>query len=243
MGVSLGKLAPSFARFNPLSRLREIPRQNVPSAAQACFVLVVAGYFVWSIAGQHLAALMLLPLASIQTGLSVLANALSEVLWRSGTVLLLVGSAELLRHRRLYHKDLAMTREEIRQEHKEQEGDPHIKAQVRRIRRDLLRRRMMHEVPKATVVVMNPTHYAVAIRYDSGSMASPRVVAKGRNYLALRIRQSASENDVPIVENPPLARALYKAVEVGSEIPPDFYRAVAEILAYVYRMMGGRRPV
>ena len=243
MGVSFGKLAPSFSRFNPLGRLKEIPRQNIPSAFQACFVLVIAGYFVWSIGQQHLRTLMLLPLASIQTGIGVLADALSQVLWRSGAVLLLIGAVELLRHRALYNKDLAMTKQEIREEHKEQEGDPHIKAQVRRIRRDLLRRRMMQEVPKATVVVMNPTHYAIAIRYDSGSMASPKVVAKGRNYLALRIKQAAMENDVPIVENPPLARALYKVVEVGSEIPPDFYRAVAEILAYVYRMMGGRRPV
>jgi flagellar biosynthetic protein FlhB len=134
-----------------------------------------------------------------------------------------------------------MTRQEIRDEHKENEGDPHIKARVRRLRRDLLRRRMMQEVPRATAVIVNPTHYAIAIRYDSGAMASPKVVAKGRNYVAQKIRQIANDNEVPIVENPPLARALYTAVEVGSEIPPDFYRAVAEILAYVYRIMGNRR--
>ena len=242
MGVSLAKLVPSFARFKPLGRLKEIPRQNIPSMFQACFVLVVAGYFVWSIAQQHLATLLMLPLASIQTGLEVLSTAVSQVLWRTTAVLLLIGAVELLRHRWLYNKDLAMTKQEIRQEHKDQEGDPHIKARIRRIRRDLLRRRMMQEVPTATVVIMNPTHYAIAIRYEPGTMASPRVVAKGRNYLALRIKEKAIENEVPIVENPPLARALYKAVEVGSEIPPDFYRAVAEILAYVYRMMGGRRP-
>ena len=242
MGFSLSKLVPSFSRFKPLGRLKEIPRQNVPAMFQACLVLAVAGYFVWTIGQQHLAVLMMLPLASIQTGLGVIGGAMSQVLWRTTAVLLLIGAVELLRHRWLYSKDMAMTKQEVRQEHREQEGDPHIKARVRRLRRDLLRRRMMQDVPTATAVIMNPTHYAVAIRYDSATMASPRVVAKGRNYVALRIREAAIENQVPIVENPPLARALYKAAEVGSEIPPEFYRAIAEVLAYVYRMMGGRRP-
>jgi flagellar biosynthetic protein FlhB len=133
-----------------------------------------------------------------------------------------------------------MTKQEIRDEHKEQEGDPNIKGRIRRLRRDLLRRQMMKEIPAATAVIVNPTHYAVAIRYDAGGMASPKVVAKGRNYLALRIRRIAADHGVPIVENPPLARALYQSVEVGHEIPPDFYRAVAEVLAYIYRMMGTR---
>ena len=240
MGISLSRLTPNFSRFKPLAALKQIPRQNIPSMFQACIVLLIAGYFVWSIGQEHLATLLMLPLASVQAGLGVLSTALSQVLWRTTAVLLIIGAVELLRHRWLYHKDLAMTKQEIRQEHRDQEGDPQIKARIRRIRRDLLRRRMMQEVPTATAVIVNPTHFAVAIRYDSGAMASPRVVAKGKNYLAARIKEKAVENDVPIVENPPLARALYKAVEVGSEIPPDFYRAVAEILAYVYRMMGRR---
>ncbi len=101
---------------------------------------------------------------------------------------------------------------------------------------------MMKEVPKATLVVVNPTHFAVAIRYSMDSMATPLVVAKGKNYLALRIRQRAIENQVPIIENPPLAQALYRSVDVGQEIPAHLYRAVAEILAYVYRLMNGRLP-
>ena len=108
--------------------------------------------------------------------------------------------------------------------------------------RDLARRKMMQEVPKATAVIVNPEHYAVAIRYSLHSASAPLVVAKGKNYLAQRIRQKAIEHLVPIVENPPLARALYTSVEVGQEIPSHLYRAVAEILAYIYKLMNGRLP-
>ena len=106
----------------------------------------------------------------------------------------------------------------------------------------MLRRKMMREVPTATAVIVNPTHFAVALRYTMNSMAAPIVVAKGKNYLALRIRQVAMEHEIPIVENPPLAQALYKNAEVGQEIPGDLYRAVAEVLAYIYRLMHGRLP-
>jgi flagellar biosynthetic protein FlhB len=105
-----------------------------------------------------------------------------------------------------------------------------------------MRHNMMKDVPKATAVIVNPTHFAVAIRYQVESMAAPLVIAKGKNYLALRIRQKAIENQIPIVENAPLAQALYKSVEVGQEIPPHLYRAVAEILAYIYKLMHGRLP-
>ena len=101
---------------------------------------------------------------------------------------------------------------------------------------------MMKDVPKATAVIVNPTHYAVAIRYQVETMAAPLVIAKGKNYLALRIKQKAMDHTVPIIENPPLARALYQAVEVGQEIPPHLYRAVAEILAYIFKLMNGRLP-
>jgi flagellar biosynthetic protein FlhB len=139
-------------------------------------------------------------------------------------------------------KTLRMSKQDIKDENKHNEGDPHTKQRIRRMRRELLRRRMMQQVPQATAVVVNPTHFAVAIRFDSETMASPVVVAKGKNWLALRIRQVAVENEVPVIENPPLARALYGAVEVGSAISPEFYKAIAEILAYVYRLMGRKLP-
>ena len=121
------------------------------------------------------------------------------------------------------------------------DGNPVVKARIRRIRRDLARRRMMKEIPTATAVIVNPTHYAVALKYSLEEKGAPRVVAKGKNYLALRIRQMALDNNVPLIENPPLAQGLYKSVDVGHEIPAHFYRAVAEVLAYIYRVMNGRR--
>jgi flagellar biosynthetic protein FlhB len=135
---------------------------------------------------------------------------------------------------------MKMSRQEVRDELKESEGSPEIKMRIRRLRRDLRRRRMMQAIPTATAVIVNPTHYAVALRYDHESMAAPVVVAKGRNYLALRIRQLAVHHQVPLIENPPLAQALYKSVDVGQEIPQHLYRAVAEILAYVFRIMNRR---
>jgi flagellar biosynthetic protein FlhB len=117
-----------------------------------------------------------------------------------------------------------------------------VRGKIKRLRRDLARRRMMKAVPTATAVIVNPTHYAVALRYAHDSMATPIVVAKGKNYLALRIRQLAIESGVALVENPPLAQALYKSVEVGQEIPPNLYRAVAEVLAYIHRLTTVRRP-
>jgi flagellar biosynthesis protein FlhB len=134
-----------------------------------------------------------------------------------------------------------MTKQEVRDEAKETEGNPQIKGRIRRIQRDLARRSMMKEVAKATAVIVNPTHYAVAILYEMESMAAPRVLAKGKNYLARRIRELALEHAVPIIENQPLAQALYKSVEVGQEIPAHLYRAVAEVLAYIFKLMHPRK--
>ncbi len=149
---------------------------------------------------------------------------------------------DLARQLRKHKSELRMSKQEIREEMKDAEGNPQMKARIRRLQRDRVRRQMMKEVPRATAVIVNPTHFAVAIRYNMDSMAAPLVVAKGRNYLALRIKQKAIDHQVPIIENPPLAQALYKSVEVGQEIPPHLYRAVAEILAYIFKLMNGRMP-
>ena len=129
------------------------------------------------------------------------------------------GAVDLLRQKRRYQQDLKMSKQEIRDEFKEVEGSPLMKQRIRKLRRDMARRRMMQEVPTATAVIVNPTHYAVALKYDMSAPGAPRVVAKGKNYLALRIRQKAIDHQVPLIENPPLAQALYKSVEVGQEIP------------------------
>jgi len=137
-----------------------------------------------------------------------------------------------------HERDLRMSRQEVTEEYRQQEGDPLIKARVRSIQREMARRRMMADVAKADVVVTNPTHVAVALRYDSGSMDAPVLVAKGMRRIAERIKEAARENGVPVIESPALARSIYKAVKVGGAIPVTFYRAVAEILALAYRLKG-----
>jgi flagellar biosynthetic protein FlhB len=241
LGISVKRLAPSGARFNPLSKLKDLPKQNVPAAIQAFALMAVMGYVLYLLIRDNLPRLILLPLSTVPAGVAQINASIQQLLWRAAAVLLVFGFVELIRNRASYHKRLRMTKQEIRDEMKESEGNPQIKAQVRRLRRELLRRRMMQDVPTATAVIVNPTHYAIAIRYEMDRMASPLVVAKGKNYLALRIRQKAMDSGVPIVENPPLARGLYTAAEVGQEIPAEFYRAVAEVLAYIYRLMGRRR--
>ena len=139
-----------------------------------------------------------------------------------------------------FQQDLRMTKQELREEMKRMEGDPLIREQRRHIQRQLAMQRMAAEVPKAHAVITNPTHFAIAIRYDQDSMAAPKVVAKGQDHMARRIRELAMEHGVPIVEKPALARALYRAVQVGQEIPVEFYRAVAEVLAFVYRLPNRR---
>jgi flagellar biosynthetic protein FlhB len=161
-----------------------------------------------------------------------------DAMRKAAFVLLFLGMVTLVRERSKYNKRLRMSKEELREEAKDTEGNPQTKARIRRLQRDMRRKNMMREVAKATAVIVNPTHYAVAIRYEQGAMAAPLVVAKGKNYLAARIRLRATENQVPIIENPPLAQALYKSVDVGQEIPAHLYRAVAEILAYIFKLMG-----
>jgi len=141
-----------------------------------------------------------------------------------------------------YHRDLRMTKEEVRQEHKETEGDPQIKARIRSLQREQARRRMMQAVPKADVVVTNPMHFAVALKYEESGMAAPQVVAKGSQLVAERIKEIARENRVPVVEAPPLARALHRHVEVGDTIPGTLFTAVAQVLAYVYQLNHQMNP-
>jgi flagellar biosynthetic protein FlhB len=167
----------------------------------------------------------------------VVTGALQSLMWKAAALFFVFGCVELVRETRKHANELKMSKQEVKDEAKESEGNPQIKAKIRAIRRDQARRRMMQEVATATAVIVNPTHFAVALKYDPEGMAAPMVVAKGKNYLALRIKQRALDNNVPLIENPPLAQALYKSVNVGQEIPPQLYRAVAEILAYIFKLM------
>jgi flagellar biosynthetic protein FlhB len=240
MGFSLQKLAPDIKRLNPVSRLRELPRQNFSSLIQAIVMLPVFAWAVYAIVMSDLSRFLSLPLNTVAAGAAQVGGSIQSLLWKASLLFMVFGSVDLFRQKQRYRSELRMTKQEIRDELKEVEGNPLMKSRIRRIARDKARRRMMQEVATATAVVVNPTHFAVALKYDMNSAGAPRVVAKGKNYLALRIRQRAVENQVPLIENPPLAQALYKSVEVGQEIPAQFYRAVAEVLAYIYRLMNSR---
>jgi flagellar biosynthetic protein FlhB len=242
MGVSLKKLAPNVERLNPLSKLRELPKQNLPSLLQAVVMIPVFGAAVYFLVTDDFQSYLSLPLRSVPSGAVQAATSIQALLWKASFVFVVFGAVDLLRQKRRYQQDLKMSKQEIRDEFKEVEGSPLMKQRIRKLRRDMARRRMMQEIPTATAVIVNPTHFAVALKYDMTSPGAPRVVAKGKNYLALRIRQKAIDHQVPLIENPPLAQALYKNVEVGQEIPAVFYRAVAEVLAYIFKLMNGRRP-
>ncbi|MBL6927584.1 MAG: flagellar biosynthesis protein FlhB [Rhodospirillales bacterium] len=163
------------------------------------------------------------------------------VMWLFGgtiAVMTAIAILDFMYQKYNHTKKLRMSKQELKDEHKQSEGDPHIKAQIRKIRTQRARMRMMAAVPEADVVVTNPTHYSVALKYDMEEMSAPVLVAKGMDSLAFRIREVAEENEIPIVENPPLARALYAAVELDEEIPPEHFKAVAEVIGYVMRLRG-----
>ena len=242
LGISVKKLTPDFERLNPAKRLASLPSQNLFMAGQAIVLLILVAAVVYYEVSENLDSFLELPWLAPRSSAARIGGALENLFWRAAALFLLVGIVDLVWQRRRYNNQLKMTKQEVREETKEQESSPHVKMRIRRIQRDLARRKMMKEIPNATAVIVNPTHYAVAIRYSVDSAGAPKVVAKGKNYLAQRIRQKAIEHHVPIVENPPLARALYSSVEIGQEIPSHLYRAVAEILAYIYKLMNGRLP-
>ena len=153
-------------------------------------------------------------------------------------MLFVLGLFDYLYQRWEFERSIRMSKQEIKEEYKQMEGDPLVKRRIRQRQRELARKRMMSEVPKADVVITNPTHLALALQYDREIMEAPLLLAKGEGYIARKIREVAEEHKIPIVQNPPLAQALYREVEVGGEVPEAFYRAVAEVLAFVYRLKG-----
>jgi flagellar biosynthetic protein FlhB len=237
---SLNRLVPKPANFSPISKLKSIPHKGFGSAVQAVALVLVFGAMIYWIVVKNAGLLLVLPLSSLQIGLETMRSLCLSLLWKAVAFFLLFGMIDLFREHRRFNLQIRMTKQEVRDEMKETDVNPQIKMRIRRLQRDARRRRMMDEVKTATAVVVNPTHFAVAIRYQHDLMSAPVVVAKGKNYLALRIRARALEHQVPLIENPPLAQALYKSVDVGQQIPPHLYRAVAEILAYIYRLMGAK---
>lgn len=179
---------------------------------------------------------------SFGTFLDELKSLILRLLTGIVVVLFIIAAADLFYQRYQHYKQMRMTRQEVKDEFKQSEGDPHVKGRLRQLRAEKARKRMMQNVPKADVVITNPTHYSIALQYDPETMDAPVCLAKGQDEIALKIREVAKEHDIMIVENPPLARALYAVVDIDEVIPPDQYKAVAEVISYVFRLRKGMLP-
>ena len=247
--VSSKALTPDFARLNPLRGLGNIfSVHGLGELAKAIAkVVLIGGVAAWATLAQT-QAVMQLAQESLPAGIAHGAGILGVCFLAVTASLALIAAIDVPFQIWHYRSKLKMSREDLRREAKEQEGDPQVKAAVRSQQREMARKRMMAAVPQADVVVVNPTHYAVALRYDEAKMRAPRVVAKGMHLIAQNIRAAAEQHKVPVLESPPLARALYRHADVGDEVPAALYAAVAEVLAWVfqlrrYRSVGGAAPV
>lgn len=241
-------LVPDFKRLNPANGFKRIFSSRglvelIKAIAKAAVIGGVAAAIIWS-HKQDVLDLIGMSMDSSLAGIGRLIGMTFMLIVGAMVLLVLIDVPfQLWNHAR----QLRMSKEDLRKENKEDEGDPQIKGRIRSMQREMARRRMMAEVPKADVVVTNPTHYAVALKYQDRSMRAPKVIAKGSQLVAARIRELATEHHIPILEVPPLARALYHHVELDSEIPETLYTAVAHVLAYVfqlkrYQTMGGNAP-
>jgi len=228
-----------FDRLNPLSGLKKIfSSQGLMELFKSLFKLGIIGFITFYSLSEEVMPILALSRLSLDAILSFNFGLLGTIFGRVALALVALAVMDYLYQRWQMEQKLKMTKQELKEELKQTEGDPQLRARVRQIQRDVSRARMMENVPKADVIVTNPTHFAVALMYDREVMTAPRMVAKGADFLAARIREVARENDIPLVENPAVAREIYARVEVGEEIPEEFFRIVAEILAYVYKLKG-----
>lgn len=236
---TLQPLVPSLSKINPLSGFQRLfSVRSVMRAAISFGKLLVVGAVAYVTLSGSAAAIVYAFSLGFHDVIRVGAALTFELGIRLGVAMLVLALLDVAWQRYRHETDLRMTKEEVRDELRSMEGDPYIKRRRRQVQMQLAAQRLRKDVPTADVIVTNPTHVSVAIRYDAETMAAPKVVAKGADYLALRIRQIAREHGIPIVERKPLARALYASVEPGEYIPERFYRAIAEILAYVYELTG-----
>lgn len=234
------KIGFDFKRLNPINGFKRIfSLRGLVEIIRALLKILVVGWVAYSYLSGHIEDLAVLLQTDFRSALSLFADLAVNLMLRVGAVYLLLAAADYAYQRWDWLRNLRMTKEEIKEEYKRSEGDPFLKSRIRAQQRRIARNRMMAKVPKATVVVTNPTHLAIAIEYHEG-MNAPRVIAKGALRVAERIVAIAREHNIPIVQNIPLARAMYKTIEIDQEISPDLYLAMAEVLAYVYRLRGRR---
>ena len=236
-------LTPNFGRCNPLKGVANLfnARSAVRLGMSLSKVLVITLVAVVLIQ-IDLPEILYLGQLTPRQGMPFIGSLIFAFCLKLTAILLLLASIDFAFQRFQRTRELRMTKQEVKEEMKSMEGDPMIKQRRAQVARQLAMQRLSQDVPTADVIVTNPTHYAIALKYDSSEMRAPKVVAKGADFMAMRIRQIANMHDIPIVERKPLARALFAAVEVGQEIPSEHYAAVAEILAYVYRISGKKQP-
>lgn len=240
--LSLGALAPDVTRLNPLTGFgRMFSTRSGVDLAKAFAKFILLALVAILLLRQKSGELLGLGNEPIRTAIAHATALTGYALLMLACTLGLIAAVDVPWQLFQHGKQLRMTRQEVRDEMKESEGSPEIKGRIRTMQREIARRRMMHEVPKADVVIVNPTHFAVALKYDEKRMRAPVVVAKGADVVAARIREIAIDSLVPIFEAPPLARALFKSVEVGGEIPATLYVAVAQVLTYIYQLKTARR--
>lgn len=230
-------LVPNFSKMNPVAGIgRMFSTESLAELVKTIVKSLLVGGVAWWVISGNVAAIMALmsePVrAALPHTLRLVAGSCALIIG----ALLLVAALDVPYQLWSHYRKLRMSREDLRQEQKESDGDPQVKAQIRRQQQQMAKRRMMAEVPKADIIVTNPTHFAVALKYLDKEMRAPRVVAKGTDLVALRIRAMAEENKVPILEAPPLTRALYRHTQLGDEIPAALYAAVAEVLAWAYQL-------
>ncbi|MCR4832813.1 MAG: flagellar biosynthesis protein FlhB [Butyrivibrio sp.] len=232
-------LQPKLSKLNPISGMKKIfSARKLFELGKSILKLAVMSAVIYSFFTGRTESLFLLYDMPLSQAIGLMGNLIISLGLRIAAAYMVIAFIDLIYQRRKFTKDMMMTKQEVKDEYKNSEGDPAVKGAQKRRMMEASRRRMMQQLPQADVVITNPTHYAVAIKYDAEESDAPVVIAKGADYLAQKIKEIAKENDVEIVENKPLARMLYANVEVGELVPPELYKAVAEVLAYVYHLKG-----
>ena len=232
-------LEPKLSKLNPVSGMKKIfSTRKLFELAKSILKLGIMSIVIITFFRGRTESLFYLYDMPLKQAIGLLGNLIFDLGIRIAAAYMIIAFADLIYQRRRFRKDMMMTKQEVKDEYKNSEGNPEIKGAQKKRMMQASQRRMMQNLPKADVVITNPTHYAVAIKYDAEEADAPVVVAKGADYLAQKIKEIAKENNVEIVENKPLARMLYANVEVGELVPPELYKAVAEVLAYVYHLKG-----
>ena len=232
-------LQPKFSKLNPIKGFQKIFSMNsLMELLKAIIKILIIVWMAYSYIKDKTEYLFLLYDMEIMPALQLILKVVTDLGIRIAVVYIIFAFADYAYQKWKFSEDMKMTKQEIKEEYKNQEGDPQIKGKIRQKMQEVSRRRMMQALPQADVVITNPTHYAVAIKYDPAVSDAPVVVAKGQDYLAQKIKEIAREHKIEIVENKPLARMLFANVEVGEAVPPEMYQAVAEVLAFVYHLQG-----